>query len=209
MKRGLRRRRRDLLKVGTTFRHILELDGTMKRSLAAAAILITYSSGELAAQERICVPHPPGHLPSGEDVAISSLGIPPAHKKKSPIPGFPDEISPTIGNVCITSKYPIGKSFCEVGQDGPGGTFDGPYACGPGGISTCSASGLEFDSFDLYAGSYNQNGDGTWTMCVAIRNMQPDNWRYFSMHGVLNTIHTVGYKYQRWWLKRHRHVTKP
>jgi hypothetical protein len=181
----------------------------MKTWIAALLILIGSATASNAAGENICLPHPPGQLPTSGDIAVQNMPVPPAPKKH--MPPFPDEVGATTRSVCIRvgRNQRIKKSFCEVGQDGPGGTFDGPYSCGPGGVSFCTAaSGYELDSFDLYGGTYSQNGDGSWTLCVYIRNTQPDNWRYFAIHAIVDSIvhgstSRPAYKYKRWWLKRH------
>ena len=87
----------------------------------------------------ICIPHYAGQLPPGK---IGTVSVLPA---SNPHPGA----SGTRGTACITADpgYAFKDVYCEVGQDGPNNTFDGPYSC----TGSCQASsGYYLDGFVVW-----------------------------------------------------------
>ena len=151
----------------------------MSRWRVTLIIAVILSFHGVAHAIEICKAHQPGSMPGNLSGTAS--------------------IKPnTKGWACVSSANQILEFLCEVGQDGPNHTFDGPYACGPSLPSQCyAASQQPLDSLVVDASSYVQLGDGRWQACIHVVNYQQSTWRYVGLVG-------TSARRRIWWGNRHK-----
>jgi hypothetical protein len=157
--------------------------------LLATIILGLVAVVEAGAEPQICIAHTPGQLPSGSKTAVGSID-----DNSHPPPGS----SNVHKTLCINSDIESTFSYvlCEAGQDGPNGTFDGPYSCTNPNCSAASGYQLtELFITKMTAKEMHPSTGGTyWQVCVEWGNQQTSNRRHLAIYG-------VQVRSRAWWQK--------